>query len=169
VQNKFVLELSGGKTLEADVVLSAIGLKPETSLADAAGIKTARGIVVDRLLQSSEPDIYALGDCAEVEGQVFMYVMPLMQCARALAKTLAGESTEVNYPAMPTVVKTPACPCAVAPPVAGNEGEWQIEKNEQGVKAIYIDKEGKLLGFALLGEALSEKLALTKLLPALMP
>ncbi len=167
--NEFVLELSGGKTLRADVVLSAIGLKPDTALAEAAGLKTGRGIVVDRKLQTSDPDIYALGDCAEVEGRVLLYLMPLMQSARALAKTLAGEPTEVTYPAMPTLVKTPACPCTAAPPPAGAEGEWQIEKSEQGLKAIYIDKAGNLLGFALLGEAVNEKMALTKQLPAVMP
>lgn len=69
---------------------------------------------------------------------------------------------------MPTVVKTPACPCVAAPPPAGAEGEWQVEQNDKGVKAIYIGKEGAVLGFALLGEAVSEKPALTKELPAVM-
>ena len=167
-KGKFVLELSGDSTIKADVVLSAIGLQPDTSLAEAAGLKTARGISVDRTLQTSEPDIYALGDCAEVEERVLLYVMPLMQCARALAKTLAGEVAEVSYPAMPTVVKTPICPCVVAPPPAGAEGSWQIESSDKGMKAIYIDTAGQLLGFALLGEAVNEKPALTKQLPAIM-
>lgn len=165
----FVLELNSGKTIKADVVLSAIGLRPDTSLAEAAGLKTGRGIIADRTLQTSGPDIYALGDCVEVEGQVLLYVMPLMQEARALAKTLAGEPTEVTYPAMPVMVKSPACACVVAPPLPGAEGEWQVEQTEKGLKAIYMDKEGKLLGYALLGEAVNEKPALTKKLPAVMP
>lgn len=166
--NNFVLELNAGRTIKADVVLSAIGLRSDTSLAAAAGLKTARGTVVDRTLQTSDPDIYALGDCAEVDGRVLPFVMPLMQQARALAKTLAGETTEVTYPVMPVMVKSPACPCVVAPPPVGAEGEWQIEQNDKGVKAIYIDKAGKPLGFALLGEAVSEKSALMKQLPAVM-
>lgn len=166
--NVFELELNDGKTVTADVVLSAIGLQPDTSLAKAAGLTTARGIVVDRKLRTSDPDIYALGDCAEVEGRVLAYVMPLMQQARALARTLAGEPVEVTYPAMPVVVKTPACPCVVAPPPAGIEGEWQIDTGDKGLKAIYIGKAGELLGFALLGEAVNEKPALTKQLPAVM-
>jgi len=168
IGNKFELELTGDEILKADIVLSAIGLKPDTSLAEAAGLKVNRGIVVDRKLQASHPDIYALGDCAEVEGQVFLYVMPLMQGARALAKTLAGEVTDVTYPAMPTLVKTPLCPCTVAPPPAGSDGEWQIEQTDDGVKALFIDKDGSLLGYALLGEAVSEKMALTKQLPVVM-
>lgn len=167
--NEFVLELNDGKTLRADMVLSAIGLKPDTTLAEAAGLKTGRGIAVDRKLQTSDPDIYALGDCAELEGRVLAYVMPLMQGARALAKTLAGEPTEVTYPAMPIIVKTPACPCTAAPPPAGTEGEWRIEQTGKGLKAIYIGKTGELLGFALLGEAVNEKLTLTRQLPAVMP
>lgn len=130
--NEFVLELSSDKLLRADVVLSAIGLKPDTTLAEVAGLKTGRGIVVDRSLQTSDADIYALGDCAEVAGMVLPYVMPLMQGARALAKTLSGDKTEVSYPAMPTVVKTPICPCTAAPPPAGVDGEWQIEQNAGG-------------------------------------
>jgi len=166
---QFELELSQNTTLQADAVLSAIGLKPDTRLADAAGLKTARGIVVDRTLQSSDPDIYAIGDCAEVEGQVLLFVMPLMQQARALAKTLAGDPTTVSYPAMPVVVKSPACPCVAAPPPAGVDGNWQIEQIDKGVKALYVGTDGQLLGFALVGEAVSEKMALTKQLPAVMP
>ena len=66
-------------------MLSAVGLKPRTALARAAGLKINRGIVVDRHLETSAPDVYALGDCAEVEGLVLPYVMPIMHAARALA------------------------------------------------------------------------------------
>ncbi|MDH5408275.1 MAG: FAD-dependent oxidoreductase, partial [Gammaproteobacteria bacterium] len=102
----FELVLDNNKSISADVVLSAIGLRPETTLAQEAGLKIDRGIIVDRFLKTSADDVYALGDCAEVDGLVLPYVMPLMQSARALAKTLSGEATEVTYPAMPVGVKT---------------------------------------------------------------
>ena len=110
------LTLANGEALEADLVLSAVGLRPRTGLAEAAGLATERGIVVNRALETSAPDVYALGDCAEVDGHVLLYVLPLMACARALAKTLTGERTEVNYGTMPVVIKTPCCPTAVCPP-----------------------------------------------------
>src|SRR5690554_6934800 len=90
------LALANGDTLAADLVVSAVGLRPRTELARAAGIEAGRGIVVNRALETSAPDVYALGDCAEVDGQVLLYVLPLMACARALAKTLTGERTEVR-------------------------------------------------------------------------
>lgn len=166
----FALQLENGSTVSADVVLSAIGLRPETQLAREAGLKVNRGIVVNRQLVTGQADIYALGDCAEVEGLVLPYVMPLMNQARALAKTLNGEPTEVSYPAMPVAVKTPACPLVVAPPAIGATGQWQAESLGDGVKALYISgDDGTVLGFALCGEAVSEKMALTKQLPVVLP
>jgi rubredoxin---NAD+ reductase len=162
------LTLSDGTVLEADVVLSAIGLRPRLALAQATGLSVNRGIVVDRHLKTSADDIYALGDCAEVEGLVLPFVMPLMSAARALAKTLAGQQTAVTYPAMPVVVKTPACPLVVSPPAMGLEGEWQIEANEKDVKALFYTKEQKLAGFVLTGAKVAEKNALTKELPPVL-
>src|SRR5690606_2855072 len=81
------VRLADGGTIDTDAVLSAIGLRPRTQLAQAAGLAVNRGVVVDRQLRASAPDVYALGDCAEVAGQVLPFVMPLMNAARALAKT----------------------------------------------------------------------------------
>ncbi|EDN71005.1 Nitric oxide reductase [Beggiatoa sp. PS] len=162
------LTLTDGTVLEADVVLSAIGLRPRLALAQAAGLSVNRGIVVDRYLKTSADDIYALGDCAEVEGLVLPFVMPLMSAGRALAKTLAGQQTAVTYPAMPVVVKTPACPMVVSPPAIGLEGEWQIEADEKDVKALFYTKEQKLAGFVLTGAKIAEKNALTKELPPVL-
>jgi rubredoxin-NAD+ reductase len=88
--------LSDGSTLETDLVLSAIGLKPRTHLALEAGVLTQRGVIVDRHLATNVPHIYAVGDCAEVEGHLLPFVMPLMQQARALAATLAGKPTPLR-------------------------------------------------------------------------
>ena len=102
--------LSDGQVIQCDVVVSAIGLRPRIDLAAAAGLQVNRGMVVDRHLKTSHANIYALGDCAEVDGLNLLYVMPLMSCARALAQTLAGNPTAVNYGPMPITVKTPVCP-----------------------------------------------------------
>jgi len=149
-------------------VVSAVGVRPSTALAKASGIATNRGVLTNRLLETNAPNVYAMGDCAEVNGHVLVYVAPLMAAARALGKTLAGEPTEVSYPAMPVTIKTPACPVVVAPPAMGAEGEWQIEADGNNVKAQFRDSSGALLGFALTGDATREKMALQKELPAIM-
>ncbi len=161
--------LSDGGAVRADCVLSAVGLRPNLTLAKAAGLNTGRGIVVDRHLQSSAPDVYALGDCAEVAGLVLPFVMPIMHAARALAQTLAGTPTVLTYPAMPVVVKTPACPLVVSPPAVGAEGHWQIEHIEEGgVRALYRGGDGRVLGFALSGIAAAERQAWSKDLPPVL-
>ncbi len=161
------LDLADGSALEADAVLSAVGLRPRIQLAQRAGLKVNRGIVTDRLLQTSAADIYALGDCAEVGGQTLPYVLPLMQAARALARTLTGTATPVVYPAMPVVVKTPTMPVVVCPPPA-LPGTWKATQDADGVEARFEDGDGKLLGFALVGAATARKQALTKLAPPVL-
>ena len=160
--------LANGHTFDADVVLSAVGLKARTALAHAAGLAVNRGIVVTRSLETSAADVYALGDCAEVDGLVLPYVLPLMHCARALAATLTGKQTAVSYPAMPVLVKTPACPTAICPPAANAAGGWDISADADGVKALFRGVDGKLLGFALNGKATAERPALAQQLPPVM-
>ncbi len=151
--------------LNVDVVLSAVGLKAEVFLAREANIKVNNGIVVDKTLQTSAENVYALGDCAEVNGLVLPYIMPVMHSARALAKTLAGTVTEAEYPAMPVVIKTPACPIAVASPANFEHGEWRLDETDEGVKACFY-QEDNLTGFVLTGARVSEKQSLAKDLPA---
>lgn len=155
-----------GLQTTADLVLSAIGLQPAVELAQAAGLAVNRGIVVDSRLATFNPDIYALGDCAEVQGLVLPFVLPIMQCARALARTLAGEAAAVAYPAMPVAVKTPACPTVVCPPPAGSAGEWQETLTATGARAVFRNAADEMLGFALLGDALQEKQELAAQVPA---
>ncbi len=161
--------LSDGTEAQADIVLSAVGLRPRIALAKDAGLQINRGIVVDRLLKTSDDNIFALGDCAEVEGYVLPYILPLMAASRALAKTLAGEPTEVSYGVMPVTIKTPACPTVVCPPPHGTEGAWDCEGSGLDIKALFRDETGALCGYALTGAACAEKQALNKELPALLP
>ena len=164
----YAVSLNDGSTIEADAVLCAVGVRPRTGLASDAGIDVNRGIVTDRLLRTNAPNVYAMGDCAEVAGHVLVYVAPLMAAARALAATLAGEPTEVSYPAMPVAIKTPACPVVVSPPAREAEGDWHFEGDAPDIKALFRSAEGDLLGFALTGQAVKERMALTKELPAIL-
>jgi rubredoxin-NAD+ reductase len=164
----YTVTLNNGGTIEADAVLCAVGVKPRTTLAGEAGIEVNRGIVTDRQLRTNAPNVYAMGDCAEVAGHVLVYVAPLMAAARALAATLAGEPTAVSYPAMPVAIKTPACPVVVSPPAKDAEGEWHFEGDAPDIKALFRSGVGDLLGFALTGQAVKERMALAKELPDIL-
>ena len=162
------ITLANGTVIVSDVVLSAVGLKPRLDLAKASGIATGVGIQVNRELETNVPHIYALGDCAEVEGLVLPYVMPIMQAARALAVTLTGQRTALTYPAMPVMVKTPALATIVSPPAKGAAGQWKTNSVEGGLEARFESADGELLGFVLMGSATAQRGALTKELPAIL-
>ncbi|MDE2402213.1 MAG: FAD-dependent oxidoreductase [Burkholderiales bacterium] len=162
--------LTDGSTLDTDLVLSAIGLRPRTSLADQAGLRINRGVVVDHHLATSAAHIYAVGDCAEVAGHNLPFVLPLMAQARALAATLAGTHTPVAYPAMPVVVKTPACPTVVCPPPMGAPGQWVVTSTDDALEARFTSASNpeQLLGFALQGKAVSQRQTLAALVPPVL-
>ncbi len=160
--------LSDNTSVNADAVLCAVGVKPRIKLALEAGIAVGHGIKTDRQLRTNISNIFALGDCAEVAGHVLVYVAPLMAASRALAKTLSGEATNVCYPAMPINIKTPACPVTVCPPPTDATGSWEITGKAPNIRAVFNAPSGKLLGFALTGQAIREKTTLTRQLPAVL-
>ncbi|BFM99479.1 rubredoxin reductase RubB [Moraxella sp. K02] len=176
------------QTFEADIVLIAIGLVANTELAASANIAIAssqhinptvthlprtvqQGIKVDAYLATSAKHIYAIGDCANVMGSYMPYVMPLMNQAKALAKTLADPNmapTKVAYPAMPVAIKTPSLPLVVLP-VSGQYSDdqlyWQTTLTTDGMvmTAHPKDDTNSILGFVLAGrEAAKQRLTLTK-------
>lgn len=163
-----VVTLNNGDQIEADLVLSAIGVRARTALAKEAGLSVNRGIVTDALLKTSADNVYALGDCAEVAGHHLVYVAPLVAAARALGATLAGTPTPVAYPAMAVAIKTPACPVTVAMPARDAAGEWQVSGEGQDITAKFVSPQGELLGFALTGQAVTQKNALLGQLPPLL-
>lgn len=168
--NSYIVSLANGQSFVADAVLSAIGLQPNTALAKTANIQTARGVITNNQLETNQVDIYAIGDCAEVNGTLLPYVMPIMQQARALAKTLSGANTAVHYPAMPVAVKTPAAPLTVLAVPNDLEVTWQTEELDDGMIAKAFDSSDTLRGFVLLGAtAAKQRLTLTKLVPDLIP
>jgi len=157
--------LADGSVVATDLVLSAVGLRPRTALAREAGLTVNRGIVVDSLGKTSNEDVYALGDCAEYEGAVLPYVLPIMTAARAIAQTLAGTPTAIAFPHMPVSVKTPAHPVSVHRAQVGVAGTWEIAVSEDaGLKLLFTDETGKLRGFVLTGARTVERAAIVKLL-----
>jgi rubredoxin-NAD+ reductase len=145
--------LSDGSSVAADVVLSAVGLRPSTALAQQARLVTGRGIVVDAYGQTSAPDIYALGDCAEYTTasgtSVMPYVAPMLAAARAIAATLAGTPTPIPFKPEAVIVKTPSCKLALLPPGTGARGQWRHQSTLERTVARFIDEHGVVRGFGL--------------------
>lgn len=148
------VRLADGSTLAADAVLSAIGLRADTTLARAAGLACDRGVVVDSTLQTSAHQVYALGDCAQYAsagGRTLPFVMPIMHAARALAATLAGTPTPLVFPLMPVSIKTPALPIVVAAAHPSQVGQWVADSDQDDGVWRFLNAEGTQHGFVLTG------------------
>jgi rubredoxin-NAD+ reductase len=162
--------LSSGETVNADLVLSAIGLRADTALASAAGIACERGVVVDDHLQTSAPQVFALGDCAQYASagaRTLPYVMPIMNAARALAATLTGTPTALVFPLMPVSIKTPALPTVVAPPHPAQAGAWVADAQDAAAAQSggvwrFMDPAGQQRGFVLTGGQTTRRMELAK-------
>lgn len=167
-QTGFLAQLDDGTELAFDQVLSAVGLTPRTALARDAGLEVETGIRVDRSLRTSNPNIFALGDCAQTEAGPLPFIAPLLAQARALAATLSGEETALELPALPVVVKTPALPLVICPPLAGSVGDWELELHKTGARALFRSPDGRELGFVLTGGRTSEQRTLASRMPPLL-
>jgi len=159
--------LDDGSVVAFDRGLTAIGLLPRTGLASAAGLAVGRGILVDRMLRTSDPAIFALGDCAETEAGLLPFIAPLLAQTKTLAATLAGQETPLTLPALPVVVKSPALPTTLCPPPPGAEGHWRIEGEDGALTARFVAPDGTLLGLAACGAHAAAELR--RLAPSLPP
>lgn len=151
-EEQFKIILSDDSVLEADLVLAATGLRSNASFLDGKVEMIAHGINTNLHGQSSDPDIFALGDVAVFENFSRKYVMPATFTANALAKTLLGEPTPIEFPVMPVLVKTTLYPLVSC--LADGEDSQNpasLQKDEQGLTALYQNKEGCLTGFVLAG------------------
>jgi rubredoxin-NAD+ reductase len=150
--------LTDGTVIEADAVLSAVGLRPNTALAVEAGLEVGRGIRVDATGRTSDPDIYAIGDCAEYRHGLAAYVTPIMAAARAIAPSVLGTPTEIRFPTLSVQVKTTACPVVLLPAPYGTDGRWlKVEDGPQGLKYLFLDGIGAIQGYVLTGERCAER------------
>ena len=154
--NALSITLANGERIETDILLSAVGLRPSTTLAKASGLAVNRGIVVDAYGQTSAPDIYALGDCAEyteADGatRIMPYIAPLMNAARAIARTLTGTPTAIDLKPSAVIVKTPSYPLALIPPAQKSlaNGTWEAFIDDKRTVCRFYDADGLLSGFGI--------------------
>ncbi len=149
--------LANGASFHTDLVLSAVGLRPDLRLAQAAQLTCARGIVIDTFGQTSATDVFALGDCAEYTlpdnggSQPMPYIAPLMSAARAIARTMTGEPTAIDLKPAPVIVKTPSFPLALLPPPinVAKTGSWHAQEDGAKIICRYYDEQGLMCGFGV--------------------
>ncbi|NBC47378.1 MAG: FAD-dependent oxidoreductase [Gammaproteobacteria bacterium] len=150
------IRFEDGGTLERDVVISAIGLKPNVELAARAGLDVGRGIKVDNTMRTSDPDIYAIGDCAELNGQVFSFVDPINRQAAVIVDQLCGEGEQRFEPRAPIVlVKSRFCPIKSVPPERSRRADStlrRVHSSDQGVVDEWWSDDGQLLGYSACGD-----------------
>ena len=120
------VELSDGRCFDADLVVFAIGIRPNTSLAAAAGLEVARGIVVGDDLRTSDPDVFAVGECVEHRGQCYGLVAPLYEMARVVAAELAGSEARYAGSQVSTKLKVTGIDVYSAGDFADGEGREEI-------------------------------------------
>lgn len=158
-------ELDGGETIEAAAVLSAVGLRPHLQLATDAGLDVARGIVVDQTGRTSDPHIYAIGDCAQYPQGLAAYVTPIMAAARAIAPSLLGTPTDIRFPPLSVQVKTTACPIVLLPAPQGVDGAWEETANdEKGLKYLFRDRHGTVRGYVFTRDYCQERMDMDRAL-----
>lgn len=141
--------LDCGQRYSVDAVIAAMGLQPETSVAAAAGLDIGRGIKVNQQLQTSDPDIFAIGDCAEIGGKVLPFLQPILVSALTLAKNLLGGAHDLTLPAMLVKVKTPDLPLYFAGETQRRDLNWEINLTSQGITARATDSQHQLRAFVV--------------------
>lgn len=146
----YVATLDDGTRIEADLVLSAVGLRPNVKLAAEAGLDVGLGIKVNEFGQTSDPAIFAIGDCAEYRHGLSAYVTPIMAAARGIAPSALGTPTEIRFPPLSVQVKTTLLPINLLPPARSAEGVWRcLEDGAQGAKHVFVDTDGIVRGYVL--------------------
>ena len=148
------VKLADGRELQADLVVMAVGIRPETTLGKASGLTVNRGIVVDDGMACSDPAVYAVGECVEHRGQTYGLVAPLWDMAKVCAARLTGDESAAYTP---TVTATRLKVTGVELFSAGSFGEAGSEDivfrdAARGVYKRLILSESRLVGSVLYGD-----------------
>ncbi|MBI2239365.1 MAG: NAD(P)/FAD-dependent oxidoreductase [Magnetospirillum gryphiswaldense] len=148
--------LADGRSIPADLVVVAIGIRPNVDMGKAAGLDINRGIVVGDDMATSDPDIYAVGECVEHRGQVFGLVAPLWEQAKVCAARLAGDSVATYAtPALSTRLKITGIDVFSAGKLAAeDDGDEEVVFRDatKGVYRKLVVRDNKLVGAVMYGD-----------------
>ncbi len=149
------LAFNDGTEVDGDLVVMAVGIKPDVELARSAGLDVKRGIIVNDFMQTSVPDIYAVGECAEHRGIAYGLVAPLYEQGAVLAKTLAGVET-AGYEGSVTSTKLKVSGVDVFSAGEFKESpgtrSLRLQDDIAGTYKKLVIKDGKLIGAVLFGD-----------------
>ncbi len=146
--------LDDGTTYPADLVCMAVGIRPEVRLANDAHLDVGRGVTVNDQMTTSDPAIYALGECVEHDKQLFGLVAPLYDQAKILAATLAGQAATFRPVQTATKLKVTGVALFSAGDFADGPGREDIVFRDPG-RGIYkrlVLKGDRLLGAVMYGD-----------------
>lgn len=148
------VRLADGRVLEADLVVMAVGIRPYTELAKQSDLEVNRGIVVNNMMQTSDPNIYAVGECAEHQGKVYGLVAPLYEQGKVLADYLTDNDTE-GYKGSTTFtsLKVSGCDLYSAGQIVESSEIKGIEifnSVDNNYKKVFL-KDGEVVGAVLYG------------------
>ncbi|MDA9422032.1 MULTISPECIES: NAD(P)/FAD-dependent oxidoreductase [Bradyrhizobium] len=148
------VELADGNRIEADAVIFAAGIKPNVALAKEAGIAVNRGVVVNDVMQTASPDIFALGECAEHRGTCYGLVEPAYEQARVLARYLAGRPAAYQGSVVSTNLKVSGVSVFSAGDFMGGEGSESLVLTDRrrGTYKKLVIADGRLTGAVLIGD-----------------
>ena len=149
------LRLKDGRTLPCDLLVMAVGIRPNTRLAAAAGLAVKRGVVVDDAMRTSDPAILAVGECVEHRGQCYGLVAPIWDMCRTLAATLTTGEGGYQGSALSTRLKVSGVDVFSAGRFDGGEGCEDIVFRDAG-RGVYkrvVVERGRVAGAVLFGDA----------------
>ncbi|MBB5514178.1 nitrite reductase (NADH) large subunit [Rubricella aquisinus] len=146
--------LKDGRVIEADMVCMAVGIRPATALGTACGIACERGIIVDDQMRTVDPDILAIGECVQHQGQIFGLVAPLYDQAKVAAKTLMGEEAAFTPPMVSTKLKVTGVDLFSAGDFADGDDREEIVFRDaaRGVYKRLILAQDRIIGIVMYGD-----------------
>ena len=151
------LAFENGESLECDMVVIATGITPNAEIGSRWGLNVERGIVVDDQMRTSDPDIYAVGECAQHRGRVYGLVAPLWDQAKVLADHITGANPDSAYEGskIATKLKVMGVELASMGSIAG-DGEHddvvQFMEPSRGIYKKLVIRDAKLVGGILMGD-----------------
>jgi nitrite reductase (NADH) large subunit len=149
--------LKDGRRLDADLLVVAAGVRPNSDVAVLSGLEVERGIVVDDQLRTDDPDVYAIGECAQHRGSVYGLVQPAWEHARVLADVLTGTDPDAEYHGSRTATKLKVAGVDVATmgvntPERDDDEFLVISEPRRGVHLSVVIRDDVLVGATLLGD-----------------